>query len=654
MQAHPRWTALAGRVLLVAMFMGATREARAQGLARDVPIHPSERVFSPDEVRIRLRSARSQSPVQRIFEQLAKDPENLRTMLRAAQKANERLGDSEKLGKALQQIPPSARWSELAKRLQEDQELREKLLRDPEIRKLAQDLAKSLPENAMKDLRKSWGDDTERSPPSRDPESRSQSRPADGRTANGRPADGRPDDGRPDDGRPADGRPDAKDLRLEDSPSARSPSNVQLPNARSAAVKDSPTGPTSGGISHARDANADEPASSGPQTDREERWVNKNQSGSKARYSQESHSSAGRDSTPSGESTSNPRREEGLPSPGNEELRDRSRSRGSMPPGPIDGVRGDPVFSRGEGGESHSKLPELGKGRTSGQSATSGEPLSKGAAEPKDAMSASLLKAARSLRELGGPMGDSETLHRTIRALETQNVREWNRTSAPGVRPSAVEEPIRQWEAVGKQVQQSVDRARRWTDSATGTARTWTSHLPNPPVLPRIPLPKLDVKLPKLPKVELPRFSVPSVPRVSPKLPEFGPAVSLGVVIITGLVAAAGAFWLSKYVRLAGRGMAALRHREEYLCGAPTDRVGIVRAFEGLAIYVLGESARSRHHREIAERLAGIPDASVGGVHGLADLYEKARYAPPEERLTEDELREGAATTSMLAKIRPI
>jgi hypothetical protein len=80
----------------------------------------------------------------------------------------------------------------------------------------------------------------------------------------------------------------------------------------------------------------------------------------------------------------------------------------------------------------------------------------------------------------------------------------------------------------------------------------------------------------------------------------------------------------------------------------------VVQAFEYLALLLLGRKAGSAHHLEIAGQLA--PEDGTGqrrnAAEELALLYEHARYAPPEEELSEDELAAARRDLSLLAGAR--
>jgi hypothetical protein len=80
-------------------------------------------------------------------------------------------------------------------------------------------------------------------------------------------------------------------------------------------------------------------------------------------------------------------------------------------------------------------------------------------------------------------------------------------------------------------------------------------------------------------------------------------------------------------------------------------RDDLVRAFEYLALLLLGPGARSRNHRAIAAGLGRDDAARRGAAERLAALYEQARYAPPDEALPEAELAAARADLSLLAGV---
>jgi hypothetical protein len=72
---------------------------------------------------------------------------------------------------------------------------------------------------------------------------------------------------------------------------------------------------------------------------------------------------------------------------------------------------------------------------------------------------------------------------------------------------------------------------------------------------------------------------------------------------------------------------------------AVQSRDDVVKAFEYLSLLRLGQAARTQHHVELATRLAEPePAARRPAVARVAGLYEQARYAPPDEPLSDADL----------------
>jgi hypothetical protein len=84
---------------------------------------------------------------------------------------------------------------------------------------------------------------------------------------------------------------------------------------------------------------------------------------------------------------------------------------------------------------------------------------------------------------------------------------------------------------------------------------------------------------------------------------------------------------------------------------AVTTRQQLVAAFEYLACRLLGPSARQQNHRELAGRLGEESRTAEGRTAAvrLADLYEKARYAPEAEPLAPEDLAAARHDLSLLA-----
>jgi hypothetical protein len=89
--------------------------------------------------------------------------------------------------------------------------------------------------------------------------------------------------------------------------------------------------------------------------------------------------------------------------------------------------------------------------------------------------------------------------------------------------------------------------------------------------------------------------------------------------------------------------------------GAVSNRAELVRAFEYLALLCLGPAARSRHHLDLADQIAGRPSADPDGQQDaawhLARLYEQARYAPDDWPLPPADLHRARRELCLLAGV---
>src|SRR5207253_10932011 len=82
-------------------------------------------------------------------------------------------------------------------------------------------------------------------------------------------------------------------------------------------------------------------------------------------------------------------------------------------------------------------------------------------------------------------------------------------------------------------------------------------------------------------------------------------------------------------------------------------RADLVKAFEYLAVLLLGPQARTHHHLDLAEELGkeatGEDPRRSEAARSLAYLYEIARYTPDDETLPPDELATARRELSFLA-----
>ncbi len=78
-------------------------------------------------------------------------------------------------------------------------------------------------------------------------------------------------------------------------------------------------------------------------------------------------------------------------------------------------------------------------------------------------------------------------------------------------------------------------------------------------------------------------------------------------------------------------------------------REDLIRAFEHLAYLCLGRAAGPLNHLDVAARLGRSGEDRAAAAGRLAQLYEQARYAPPEEALPPDELTAARGDLTALA-----
>jgi hypothetical protein len=166
------------------------------------------------------------------------------------------------------------------------------------------------------------------------------------------------------------------------------------------------------------------------------------------------------------------------------------------------------------------------------------------------------------------------------------------------------------------------------------------------------------------------KLKLPSVPNVghlapqTPNVPTGGGSISVGgadglfnVLIVLLVVIGAG---------LVTWKLMSLKHAQADNSGngwklgawpvhpsAVRTRADLVKAFEYLAVLLLGPRAQNQHHLELAEELGrqstlADPRRSEAA-RSLAHLYEIARYTPAEESLADDELAEARSELSFLA-----
>jgi hypothetical protein len=162
----------------------------------------------------------------------------------------------------------------------------------------------------------------------------------------------------------------------------------------------------------------------------------------------------------------------------------------------------------------------------------------------------------------------------------------------------------------------------------------------------------------RLPNISWPKINWSrrdDLPRPSAAVPTDAGAGSSSLLLVLMIVVGAGVL-LS--VLLRRQGLTLLRRADGgWRLGpwpvrpeAVRTRDELVRAFEYLALLLLGPAARSRNHVEIAANL-GMDAGRRAAAERLAGLYEQARYAPPDEVLPDADLAAARADLSLLARV---
>ena len=155
------------------------------------------------------------------------------------------------------------------------------------------------------------------------------------------------------------------------------------------------------------------------------------------------------------------------------------------------------------------------------------------------------------------------------------------------------------------------------------------------------------------------KIAPPSPPNLSPRTglsDVSGGGLGTGLLIVLVLVAAGVVAWLVLTRRRWARGKAGGVWRLgawPVAPGAVQMRGDVVKAFEYLALLLLGRRAVPANHLEIAGQLGTSADDPSGrrrlAASELGDLYEHARYAPPDEQLSPDEVVSARRDLSFLA-----
>jgi hypothetical protein len=179
-------------------------------------------------------------------------------------------------------------------------------------------------------------------------------------------------------------------------------------------------------------------------------------------------------------------------------------------------------------------------------------------------------------------------------------------------------------------------------------------------IMPRISGPRLDGLFrrlgnlgPRNINVSAPRISAPSISRIS-----LGSGEGIGTMLL--LFFGLGALGVLLYALARRKGWVSTAKDGWRLGPWPVDPKGVstredvVKAFEYLALLLLGRKAGSANHIDIASQIASSGDntRSKGeAARELARVYEHARYAPPQEPLSERETESARRDLDLLAGV---
>jgi len=190
------------------------------------------------------------------------------------------------------------------------------------------------------------------------------------------------------------------------------------------------------------------------------------------------------------------------------------------------------------------------------------------------------------------------------------------------------------WDRVGRGMSKTGRFLDRNLPSVSGRS------LPNAP----------NINAPTLPSgPNLPSMAGPSMPG---GLPDAGGAFT-ALMVILGVAVGALLFWrlLLRPMRQATEKPADLKLGEWPIDPSKVrTRDELVRAFDYLALLLLGLKAKMWHFRTVAKRI-GEDEAKRPAAENLADAYMQARYAPPAELLPEGQMQQARTDLCALAGV---
>ena len=195
--------------------------------------------------------------------------------------------------------------------------------------------------------------------------------------------------------------------------------------------------------------------------------------------------------------------------------------------------------------------------------------------------------------------------------------------------------------------------------------RSLSSEKPSSFKLGPLPRPTWLPKLPSLPRVNIPSVGSSSWPGSAS--PSSWSLDSLGtgllwvcVLVLFGFLLWTSGTWL-RADRIGGKESAWRLGAWPVAPAHVTTRGDLVRAFEHLALLILGPTARACHHHDLANRLSQQGEVLVPerreAAERLAALYEQARYAPEQAHadvpLPESEQAIARQALCLLAGVTP-
>lgn len=152
------------------------------------------------------------------------------------------------------------------------------------------------------------------------------------------------------------------------------------------------------------------------------------------------------------------------------------------------------------------------------------------------------------------------------------------------------------------------------------------------PKMPAMKVPEIRLPSVRLPSMRIPATSIPTMPAGGVSMRGMG----WSAMILVMAIAIVAALWtMSAKVGFGSAKKDKPLYRRRRL-GSQDEREQIRWIFEDLALAKLGEPACTMNHRAIAADYAFRSPAMKSTAKSLGDLYESARYWPPEANFTPD------------------